>query len=69
LVADEGTSVVGLLNDPQRSTQIPEVPVVDATVVELVGELGEQVHPVPARRGSRYANLDRSLDDAHRSES
>jgi hypothetical protein len=40
-VADERSPLVRLLGDPQRGTQFPKVPVVDAAVVELVSKLEE----------------------------
>ena len=51
----EGASLERLLDDPsaQLLTQITKVPVVDATVVELMSKLEQQPCPLPSRRGLR----------------
>jgi hypothetical protein len=55
---------------PQHRLQCPvesgQVPVVDAAVGELCGELVEQPRPVPAGRLQRAAELDLPFDNLHR---
>ncbi|GAA3185577.1 hypothetical protein GCM10010531_44710 [Blastococcus jejuensis] len=65
LIADERASPVRLLDDIQRGTQLSKVPVVDATVVELMSQLEKQLCPFPARRGRGYVNLERTFDDPY----
>ncbi|RZU30542.1 hypothetical protein BKA19_0160 [Blastococcus saxobsidens] len=54
---------------PQHRVQCPaeggHVPVVDAAVIQLTGELAEQPRPVPAGRLEGYTNLDPPLDHLH----
>ncbi len=52
-VTDVRASAVGVHDRAQRLSKAGKVAVVDATVVELAGELIEQAGPVPAGRGSR----------------
>jgi hypothetical protein len=60
---DERASLERQLDNLQRCTQVTKVPVVDATVVELMSQLEEQPCPVLSRRGGGYADLKRAFDD------
>lgn len=58
---------VGLQHRLQCSGGTGEVAVVDATVIQLAGELAEQLRPVSPGRFEEYADLHPSLDHLDRS--
>ena len=62
-VADERASLERQSDNLQRCPQVTKVPVVDATVVELMSQLEEQPCPVLSRRGGGYENLQWAFDD------
>jgi hypothetical protein len=61
--SDAVTSAVGLQDGVERAAEVGQVAVVDAAVVELVGEFLEQTGPVPPRWRDRYPHLHRALYD------
>jgi hypothetical protein len=65
-VADIRASAVGGEDGVQRRGQRQQVAVVDAAVLQLVGQLAEEEAPVPTRRRERRRDLDPSLDDLDR---
>ena len=68
-VADVRSPAVGSENGTQGRGQLGEVAVVDATVVELAGELGEQPGPVPAGRRGWHADFHVSFHHVDRGSS
>lgn len=62
-VPDVGVSAVGIEDGVQRRGECNEVTVVDAAVLQLAGQLGEERSPVPTHRRRRGRDLDSALDD------
>jgi hypothetical protein len=61
--ADVGAAVVGLEDGVECDGQSGEVAVVDASVIELLGQLLQGLGPVPAAERQPCRDLHASLDD------
>lgn len=65
-VLDVGPAGHRVENRGEGDRQVFEIPVVDASVVELDGEFTQQPRPVLPGRLHRHRSLDPSFDDLHR---
>jgi hypothetical protein len=62
-VADVWASAISVEDVDQCRGQVRQIAVVEASVVELVRELGEQPGPIPSPRRRGDTDLHRALDD------